>query len=290
MLIELAIGDAYGAAFEYARAKFISRYNHLQGYARRIRGELRPGQYTDDTQMSLAIVEAMLSEERWTAPHLARRFVEVFKRDPRQGYAKGFYRLLVDVSDGEELLSRLRPHSDKSGAAMRASAIGVWPSVGQVVDRCRVQARITHDTPDGINAALAAALMTHYFIYDHGPKHELGRFLEIHVPGQWSLPWMGEVGPKGWMSVRAAVATVVDHDRMSDILKAAVDWGGDVDTVAAIALAAASCASEVEQDLPEVLVEGLEQGPWGRPYLARLDGSLMAMAGRESRWAHLIDG
>jgi hypothetical protein len=52
---------------------------------------------------------------------------------------------------------------------------------------------------------------------------------------------------------------------------------GDVDTVAAIALGAASCSSEYEQDLPTNLINNLEQGQYGREYLIDLDRKLMEL-------------
>lgn len=50
--------------------------------------------------------------------------------------------------------------------------------------------------------------------------------------------------------------------------------GGDVDQVAAIALAA-SWSWEIESDLPAVLISGLENGVYGREYLVELDRKLM---------------
>jgi len=76
------------------------------------------------------------------------------------------------------------------------------------------------------------------------------------------------------MSVRAAVTAIQRHGSLSGILRASVAYTGDVDTVAAVALGAASCAEDVEQDLPPVLVEGLENGPYGRDYLVALDRRL----------------
>jgi ADP-ribosyl-[dinitrogen reductase] hydrolase len=68
-------------------------------------------------------------------------------------------------------------------------------------------------------------------------------------------------------------------DRLSEILRESVAFGGDVDTVAAIALAAASCSSEIEADLPEVLISGLENEAYGRDYLIELDRQLMGLIG-----------
>jgi ADP-ribosylglycohydrolase len=279
MLLELAVGDAYGAGFEYAPLDLIREHNTATHYVKHPRHRIEPGCYTDDTQMSLAVAEALVSGERWTAENLARRFVEAFHRDPREGYAGAFYAFLQEVRSGEEFLARIRPDSDKSGAAMRAAPLGVLPTVGEVVDKCRVQAALTHNTPDGIHAAQAAALMAHYLLHDLGPKARLGAFLEGQVPGQWASPWHGKVGAKGWMSVRAAVTAVVRNQRLSDLLIDCIAFTGDVDTVATIALAAASCSREYEQDLPESLVGALENGRYGRDYLVALDRQLLALRG-----------
>jgi ADP-ribosylglycohydrolase len=276
MLLELAVGDAYGAAFEYASLDHIRRHNTASYYSQHPRHRTPPGNYTDDTQMSIAVAEAILSGERWSPRLLAHHFVEAFRRDPREGYSGNFYKLLCDLKSGDELLARIHADSDKSGASMRAAPLGVFPTIGEVIDKCRVQAAITHNTPDGINAACAAALMSHYFLYDLGPKSWLGEFLQGNVPGQWASPWVGKVGPKGWMSVRAAITAVMRNDRLSDLLRDCVNFTGDVDTVGAIAMAAASCSREYEQDLPHNLRLTLENGPFGRDYLVELDRRLLA--------------
>ena len=276
MLLELAIGDAYGAGFEYANAQLIRQFNDLAAYRQHPRHSIRPGGYTDDTQMSLAIAEAIVADDPWTPAALAERFVVAFKRDPREGYAQRFHTFLTRIPDSGEFLRLIEPASDKSGAAMRAAPIGVFPTIAEVVQRADIQARITHDTVDGVNAAVAAALMTHYCIYRLGPRAQIGEFLEAHVPRSWTDPWRGKVGSKGWMSVQAAVTAFVRNERMSTLLRDCIDFGGDVDTVATIALAAGSCCAEMAQDLPEHLVAGLENGAYGRDYILALDRRLMA--------------
>ncbi len=275
MVLELAVGDAYGAGFEYVDREAIEAANDLSCYVKHPRHNIPPGWYTDDTQMSIAIAEAILSGEPWTPLMLADKFVEVFKRDPREGYAARFYEFLNRVRDDQQFLAEIEPTSDKSGAAMRAAPIGVFPELQNVIARTTLQATLTHNTPDGINAAVASALMTHYFVHDLGSKQNLGRFLEQHVPGKWSEPWRGKVKAKGWMSVRAAVTAVVANHQMSALLKHCIAFSGDVDTVAAIALAAGSCSREIEQDLPGNLIALLENRTYGRDYLVGLDTQLM---------------
>ncbi len=279
MLLELAIGDAYGAGFEYVSRKLIDEHNDLSAYVQHPRHEsIAPGEYTDDTQMTLAIAEAIVAGDSWTPDNLAARFVDVFKRNPREGYASRFYAFLHTMKDGADFLARIQPTSDKSGAAMRAAPIGVFRTVPDVLERARVQAAITHNTPDGIAAAQAAALLSHYFLADLGEKATLGKFIEQHVDGEWSVPWEGKVGGKGLMSVRAAITAVQRHDTLSALLRACIDFGGDVDTVATIALGAASSSREVTNDLPQPLVDGLENGVFGRDYLIDLDAKLLALA------------
>jgi len=282
LLLELAIGDAYGAGFEYADMEMIRQYNNLSGYVKHPRHNIQPGSYTDDTQMSLAIAETMVSGEPWEPTVLARKFIEAFQRDPREGYATGFYHFLRQMRDGEQFLREINPISEKSGAAMRAAPIGIYPNLSLVIERCTIQAALTHNTPNGINAAVAAALMTHYFLYHLGPKKELGIFLEEQVRGHWATPWTGKVKSQGWMSVQAAVTALLRSDTMSDVLKACIQFSGDVDTVAAIALAAGSCSAEIAQDLPVHLFDELENGQYGRDYIRLLDMQLMAICHRRT--------
>jgi ADP-ribosylglycohydrolase len=84
----------------------------------------------------------------------------------------------------------------------------------------------------------------------------------------------------GWMSVRAAITAVMRNDSMSELLQDCIAFTGDVDTVAAIALAAGSCSEEITQDIPNHLVTGLENGTYGRDYLIDLDKQLMSLANK----------
>ena len=228
--------------------------------------------------MSIAIAEMIISQEPWTRENLADKFVEAFKRDEREGYSRKFYDFLKQVKTGQQFLAEIIPTSDKSGAAMRAAPIGIFPTIQEVKQKATIQAAITHNTPDGIDAAIASALMSHYCIYNLGKKSQLGKFIETHVPGKpWSEPWNKKVGSKGWMSVRAAITAVIRNNKMSSLLIDCIHFTGDVDLVATIALAAASCSQEMIQDLPENLELLLENCKYGRDYLIFLDQQLIAM-------------
>ena len=271
MLLELAIGDAYGAGFEYAPKETVDRFNDLSGYHRHHKYNIGNGRYTDDTQMSIGIAELLIDGCEWTPLNIANKFVEVFKRDTREGYAGGFYKFLQEVKNGKEFLERINPDSDKSGGAMRSCPIGFLSDIKQVIEYARLQASLTHDTQIGRDSAIASSLMSHYFIHDLGNKKELGKFISKYVSGEWNIPWKEEVKSPGYMHVRAAITAIQEMSSMSGLLKRCIDFTGDVDTVAAIALGSASCSREIIQDIPKHLLGGLENGSYGRDCLIEMD-------------------
>ena len=159
MLLELAIGDAYGAGFEFADHNIIDDHNDLSGYIKHQKHDITPGNYTDDTQMSIAIAEMMLNGHDWTILNIANKFVEVFKRDPRLGYSSRMFAALTKSKDGSEFLKKIDPKSERSGAAMRAPPLGFLPEIDQVIEYATLQAKLTHKTQIGINSAIASAVL-----------------------------------------------------------------------------------------------------------------------------------
>ncbi|MFH1637227.1 MAG: ADP-ribosylglycohydrolase family protein [Candidatus Woesearchaeota archaeon] len=277
MMLELAIGDAYGSGFEFAEKGFIRKNNNLKSYYKHRKCNILPGCYTDDAQMSIAIAELLMGEKEWDCFKIASKFVEAFKRDEREGYSSGFYLLLKCVNDGAELIARLNPNSRKNGAAMRACPIGILPDLEKVKLYAAMQAEVTHDSHEGITSAMASALMPHYFTYKLGKKKDLGEFIAGNVEGDWGKAWKGEVSTNAEEAVRAAITAIARGASLSSILKRSIAFGGDVDTVATIAMAAASCCDEVRKDIPKNLVDGLENGDYGKGYLLGLDKDLFKL-------------
>lgn len=280
MLLEAAIGDAFGAGYEYVPHKGIHSVDKLVYVQHPRHRDTAPGMYTDDTQMSLAISELLLSGDDWNAHNIAERFLTCFHRDPRGGYAKGFQEFLTETKSADVFLSNIRSNSDKSGAAMRASAIGLLPDVKQVVEYSTIQASVTHNSKDGINSSIASSLMVHYFAYAFGSRKRLPHWINSNVDGNWSKPYEEKVGSKGWMSVSAAITAVARNNTLSGLLMDCVNFGGDVDTVATIAMAAASLSDEYERDIPNSLITGLENGRYGRNYIENLDVRLAKLIAR----------
>ncbi|WP_299677541.1 ADP-ribosylglycohydrolase family protein [uncultured Dokdonia sp.] len=274
MILEGAIGDAYGAGFEFANKHKIDCFNSLTTYETH---ELFPeikGRYTDDTQMSIALAELIISGDDWTPINIANAFVNTFKRDSRRGYAKRFYSFLSEVKNGQEFLNKIINKSDRNGAAMRAYVIGVFTDESEVIEKCSIQADCTHGTKSAIVSANAIALISHYFIYGKGKKDTIIEYINDLQKGEWTGKWTGEVDMSGISTVEAVLSLLKTDMSLKERLKASVAFGGDVDTVASLVLAISSLDNTIENDLPFFLMNDLENGTYGKDFLKDLDKSL----------------
>ena len=291
MLLRIGQADAYCAATEYLKSHETSvRDEALQfrRYLKHPRHKDTGGRFTDDTQMSIAVTEVLLSGN-FTREAFAHEFVATFKRDPRDGYARGFQAFLESVVDGPDFLARIRPDSDKNGAAMRAVPIGVLPDPKQVLDVAEVQARVTHDTPDGVLSAQAVALMSHFALHvdeplGHGAADwhaPMVEFLDRHLPA--FLPTFSTMGPTfpvkaprvGVRTAQAVFILLSECKSLMEILERVIQGGGDTDSVAAIAWGIAS-THIVADGVPDFMVHQLEPGrPYGPVFLRDLGADLM---------------
>jgi ADP-ribosylglycohydrolase len=268
MLVELAVADAYGCCFEGLDKELIEKHNELKYLTLRDLPSLVPaGCYTDDTQMTIAIAEEMLGSE-WTTQGLADRFVSCFQRDKRRGYTTAFLLILMNSQSGAELISKIHGNSKKSGAAMRSSVLGLIKDFNELERKCLIQSQITHNSPEGKNSALAAAMMVHYFYYNLGPKIELSAWLNDqvfgdfwHHPDHWSPSDGKHVRCHGIDVVEAALHAIENNEKLSNVLLDVVGYGGDTDTSATIAIAAACWSDEIKREKKEDIVDGIEEPP-----------------------------
>ena len=276
MIIEGAIGDAYGAGFEFADQAKIKAKNNVSQYETHPLFEELNGKYTDDTQMSIGIAELLLEEKDWNPLLIANKFVEVFKRDPRRGYAKRFYQFLLNIKNGKELLDKIIAKSDRNGAAMRAYPIGILRDENEIIEKCDMQSSITHQTEKALVSAQAVALINHYFIYQKGAKSNLIEYLKDFQKYKWKGNWKGPVRADAIETVEAVLSIIIKEYSLTAMLKKSVDYGGDVDTVASIVLAVGKMSTEIEDDLPTWLHKNLENDEYGYGFLKELDKKLLS--------------
>ncbi len=278
MLLRIAIGDAVAAPAEYLkfprdddtrrRVLAFDRYvmHPTHGHA--------AGKYTDDAEMSVGCARVLVEH---AAPYSSLMFADAWVREfnrggRRDGYARGFQKFLEGVNDGEEFLSRIRPDSERNGAAMRSAVLGVLPAVAEVIEVATLQATVTHDTPPAIFSARAVALMSHFSLYEDARLSMAGTYCLDHLPREDAVrygyalcePWDGRPVTGGSVpvsitTVQAAATLVTQGHSLTEILRRCVEWGGDTDSVAAIALGIASPRFR-DEALPEWMERDLEPG------------------------------
>ena len=227
-----------------------------------------PGsRFTDDTVMTVAVAEALMDTLGKGEEELLRALAESMqrwgRRYPNAGYGGRFIRWLASPDP--------KPyHSWGNGSAMRVSAAG-W-LFGTLEETRRAAARtamVTHDHPEGIKGAEAAASavflartgagkgeIRDYIARQFG--YDLDRTCDEIRPG-----YSFDVSCQG--TVPEAVIAFLEAESFEDNLRTAVSLGGDCDTLTCISAAIgeafwgvpeelkAECRKRLPEDMLQVL-------------------------------------
>lgn len=295
MLLRIAQADAYAAAVEYvdpeANEQLIKESLKFERFLQHpTHSGLKPGMYTDDTQMSIAITEILLSKIdicNVSADVFIEHFWRAFHRDQRNGYSRGLQKLLETSSSPAVLKARIVPDSRQNGAAMRAVPIGVIRDTKDVLKIAEMQAKVTHDTHEGIMSAQAVALMSHFALYTDLPFSSLPAWGEqqgLSLFERFYEDWEGRVKAQknnpscpgvGVLTAHAVCTLLQKEDSLMSILKRVIEWGGDTDSVASIAWGIASCRYQ-DEVIPDFFEKNLEEGgTFGPQFLRNLGQQLM---------------
>ena len=167
-LLGLAIGDALGATVEFMTTGEI---HAAYGTLRKMVGggwlRLRPGQVTDDTQMSLCIARSIV-EVGHDPQDIARRFVEWYLSKPpdigntcRRGIVRFMTRGTVHGPPNEG--------DAGNGAVMRVAPVALATLANEELLKAHVlaQARITHNHPLSDAASVLVAQLIQLALVGH---------------------------------------------------------------------------------------------------------------------------
>lgn len=238
----LAVGDALGATVEFMTPREIKAEF---GEHHQITGggwlKLKPGQVTDDTEMSLALGEAVLASGRVEPEACAEAFSAWMSRKPvdigntvRRGIVHYRRNGLTAVPENE--------HDAGNGACMRVLpvALATWGLVeAEVRQACRVQSHVTHHNKLSDAGTECVVLMVQRAL-DGAGKYDLltseaARLVESHP--EFRFRGRREENPSGYIvhTLRAVFQALFDTDDFEDCLVDVVNRGGDADTTGAIA-------------------------------------------------------
>ncbi len=274
MILEAAIGDAYGAGFEFQEMEYIKKHNSLTQYHEHGLYKEIYKRYTDDTQMAIAITELLLEEDNWNQEKVANKFVEAFHRDKRRGYSDRVYNALDASKNGKDFINVINNGSNGNGSAMRAYSIGFVKEIDKLLAFCEIQAKVSHDTIEGIQCAKRIALAVHFYKYGLDKQTSLIDFLNKTLNENEMYEVVSPIDMHGYPTTKAVIKIVSEAKSMKDCLKYCIDYGGDTDTVAALCMAILSQKEDCDKTLPLFLNEELENGTYGKDYLIKLDKEL----------------
>lgn len=235
----LAVGDALGATVEFMTAREI-QYQYVV-HNRIVGGgwlKLKPGQVTDDTQMSLYLGRAIIASGGWDLKAVCDGFADWLRTKPidiGNTCRRGIMRYIHEGTMG-------KPYNDGdagNGAAMRLLpvALSTFGDPQACAARILAQARITHNHPLSDDACLSLARMIHAALADGGVKAiraEANALIEKHKDFRFA-PYRGMSSAY----IVDTMQTVLHHffatDNFRDLLVGVVNQGGDADTTGAIA-------------------------------------------------------
>lgn len=248
-LVGLATGDALGAPLEFQPPRTPDHF-----VTEMIGGgwlKLAPGEWTDDTQMTLCVVESLLHKRVFDPDDIARRFVAWLKSNPPDiGVHTG--RVLNAIAQGAswEQASRevleLNPDNAPNGSLMRCAPLSLflYRHPDYVASLAAVLSRVTHAHPDCegactfLNVAIThllqgqskqEAVEAAYEACDGASdalRERIGRALEPHC----------EISPSGYVldTLQVALWSFMHTSDFESAVVIAINRGDDADTVGAV--------------------------------------------------------
>ena len=237
-LLGSALGDALGATVEFCTQ---SEIRAQYGVLRKIVGggwlKLKPGEVTDDTQMSLCIARS-LAAVGWSPSDIAERFAAWFKGWPvdvgntcRRGIARY-------INHGT-LAGPFNEGDAGNGAAMRVAPVALATLAdGRLLERWAVeQGHITHNHPLSDAACVLIGRLIHMGCTGQ-PRERLQRKVEDVVakfpPFRFS-PFRGLATAYVVDTMQTVLHYFLSTHSFEECLVATVNQGGDADTTGAIA-------------------------------------------------------
>jgi ADP-ribosyl-[dinitrogen reductase] hydrolase len=234
----LAVGDALGAPVEFLTAREIA---HGGTHTEMTGGgwlKLKPGQITDDTEMSLCLGRAWIEVGGWDARIAAEHFAGWLKHHPidvGNTCRRGIRRFITDGT----VQAAPNDADGGNGAAMRLVPIAL-ATYGDDAALARIaieQAHITHHHPLSDAATLTLGRLVHALLAGQGVKEcrKLANALVDAYPKFKFTPYPCRAS--GY--IVDTMQTVLYHffytDNFEDCVVATVNRGEDADTTGAIA-------------------------------------------------------
>lgn len=296
VLLGTAVADALGVPFE---KKLVNNQELIDWDGKSFLGsehhKLLPGQYSDDTQMSLMVSESLLDNKGFNPDDLAARYVDWMVSGRARGWGKTTLMAIQNLQSGKHWSESGVAGSEGNGTAMRAAPFGVYfrNDLQSLVQICKIDNAITHASPEAEAGSIAIAVSAYYAvnndlddlldkIHKHLPNSKVKNTLfslDSLINSEYITPAqaLSVLGTKANVreTVPSAIYCFLKFKHYSAAVLAAIKAGGDTDTTAAI-VGALFAAKNGAEDIPKEWIAGVED----RDRLVELDSQLYNRSNR----------
>ncbi|MEE8143018.1 MAG: ADP-ribosylglycohydrolase family protein [Planctomycetota bacterium] len=293
-----AIGDALGFPFEGSSRSFMVAVGDevTQRYEKHRSGYFPRGQYSDDTQMTLATVEAIVEAGGIEGESIAASFIPLWRENRIVGRGNACTEAVQRLMDGvaDWRTSGAEEGRAGNGAAMRIAPLGLWDYDQQerLGGHVELVSRITHNDARAVAGAAAVAAAVAYNVTHREvilgdfldfvsgvaqPFHEqMAKVIQdlprlLSIPDQRALEMISTFGfPGAYRESHDGITPFVVSTVMLALyyfLRSPTNYemtvrncllaGGDVDTTAGIAGSISGALNGIDA-LPKKLVEGMQ--------------------------------
>lgn len=235
----LAIGDALGATTEFMTPGEIRAQYKLH---RKIIGGgwlgLKPGQVTDDTDMSLCIARAVIAASGWDLTGIAQQFAAWMKGNPPDVGAT-CRRGIRDFMLKGQLETPPNDWDAGNGAVMRMAPVALFTLGDQeLLKRCALQqAHLTHNHPLSDAACVSVGQLVQAALLG-ASRHDLHaccrQLLAAHPNFRFD-PYRGHASAYVVDTLQTVFHYLFSTASFEECLIGVVNQGGDADTTGAIA-------------------------------------------------------
>jgi ADP-ribosylglycohydrolase len=300
-LVGGAIGDALGAPLEFLTSEQIKEnYGKVTDYVKALPKHpfynFNPGQYTDDTQMTLIMAKSIIDKNGFDREDFASKLGECYKKKEFRSLGSTCRKACRALSKGKSSEESGIYNAAGVGSAMRASPIGLFhnfldqSSNKSFIYNCEDSTRLTHNSYHAIAGTTAVALSILYL--KQYKIAEMDKFLDsiekfvgsielmkrrndekliedglnskiLALKQLIGMPYekgIKKIGNSGYVleAVPAAIyAFIKSPDDFEKTVINAVNSGGDADTIASIAGALSGAYNGIE-NIPKRFKENLE--------------------------------
>ena len=231
-------GDMIGSCYEWhnVESKDFPLFSHWS-------------RYTDDSVLTIATADALLHHLSY-----AEAYHKWGNHYPHAGYGGSFQRWLFSPDP--------QPYNSwGNGSAMRISPVGFYcKSEDEVLAEAKASAEVTHNHPEGIKGAQAAALAV-YLAKTGADKPAIKGKIESMFGYDLSSQKLDDIRPEYTIDVSCmgtlpvALLAFLESTDYEDAIRNAISVGGDSDTIAAIT---GGIALAFYKEMPQEIIDGIE--------------------------------